>query len=96
MLFELGRSGRRCVWILPLHSRCWPLGCGVGHGFSGRIASPTGRARSVYQALDHAAKARFEQRMQLFLADAQTTGVQTEVNGLTRLLVAAAAVTPTC
>jgi Mlc titration factor MtfA (ptsG expression regulator) len=50
---------------------------------------------AFYRALSDAEKARFEQRVQLFLADAHITGVQTEVDELTRLLVAAAAVIPT-
>ncbi|TPG58976.1 zinc-dependent peptidase [Hymenobacter nivis] len=50
---------------------------------------------AFYGALSEAERARFEQRVQLFLADARITGVQTEVDELTRLLVAAAAVIPT-
>ncbi|AWM32636.1 zinc-dependent peptidase [Hymenobacter nivis] len=50
---------------------------------------------AFYQALGDAEKSRFEQRVQLFLADTHITGVQTEVDELTRLLVAAAAVIPT-
>ncbi len=60
----------------------------------------TGRALlaehvAFYRALSNAEKERFEQRVQLFLADARITGVQTEVDELTHLLVAAAAVIPT-
>ncbi|WP_239691971.1 zinc-dependent peptidase [Hymenobacter coccineus] len=50
---------------------------------------------AFYRVLGAAEKSRFEQRVQLFLADARITGVQTEVDELTRLLVAAAAVIPT-
>lgn len=50
---------------------------------------------AFYQALGDAEQARFEQRVQLFLVDARITGVQTDVDELTRLLVAAAAVIPT-
>lgn len=50
---------------------------------------------TFYRTLGDAEKSRFEQRVQLFLADTRITGVQTEVDELTRLLVAAAAVIPT-
>ena len=50
---------------------------------------------AFYRVLGDTEKSRFEQRVQLFLTDTRITGVQTEVDDLTRLLVAAAAVIPT-
>lgn len=49
---------------------------------------------AFYRALAEAEQARFERRVQLFLADTRITGVQTDVDDRTRLLVAAAAVIP--
>lgn len=49
---------------------------------------------AFYQGLAEADKTRFEQAMQLFLARTRLTGIQTEVDDLTRVLVAAAAVIP--
>ncbi len=49
---------------------------------------------AFYRALNGAEQARFERQAQLFLADTRITGVQTDVDELTRLLVAAAAVIP--
>ncbi len=49
---------------------------------------------SFYLALTDAEKARFERQTQLFLATTRITGVQTEVDDATRLLVAASALIP--
>ena len=49
---------------------------------------------AFYNGLPDAGKARFERQTQLFLAQTTITGVQTEVDELTRLLVAASAVIP--
>ena len=49
---------------------------------------------AFYLTLSEADKARFEQRTQVFLASTRITGVQTEVDDLTRLLVAASALIP--
>ena len=49
---------------------------------------------AFYRALNAAEQARFERQVQLFLADTRITGVQTDVDDRTRLLVAAAAVIP--
>jgi Mlc titration factor MtfA (ptsG expression regulator) len=49
---------------------------------------------AFYDGLDAADKTRFEQAMQLFLARTRLTGIQTEVDDLTRVLTAAAAVIP--
>ena len=49
---------------------------------------------AFYRALNQADKARFEQRMQLFLARTAITGIETEVDDVTRVLVAASAVIP--
>jgi len=49
---------------------------------------------AFYRALAPPEKVRFEQQVQLFLARTRITGVQTEVDDATRLLVAASAVIP--
>ncbi|MVN74879.1 peptidase [Hymenobacter sp. HMF4947] len=49
---------------------------------------------AFYDGLADADKTRFEQAMQLFLARTRLTGIQTEVDDLTRVLTAAAAVIP--
>ena len=49
---------------------------------------------AFYLALAEAEKARFEQQTQVFLARTRITGVQTDVDDTTRLLVAAAALIP--
>jgi Mlc titration factor MtfA (ptsG expression regulator) len=49
---------------------------------------------AFYDGLEAADKTRFEQAMQLFLARTRLTGIQTEVDDLTRVLTAAAAVIP--
>lgn len=49
---------------------------------------------AFYNGLVEAEKTRFERQVQLFLAQTAITGVQTEVDELTRLLVAASAVIP--
>ena len=49
---------------------------------------------AFYNGLADADKVRFEQAMQLFLARTRLTGIQTEVDDLTRVLTAAAAVIP--
>ena len=49
---------------------------------------------AFYAALSEPEKARFERQVQLFLAGTHITGVQTDVDDLTRLLVAASAVIP--
>jgi Mlc titration factor MtfA (ptsG expression regulator) len=49
---------------------------------------------AFYTGLDATGQARFEQAMQLFLARTRLTGIQTEVDDLTRVLTAAAAVIP--
>ncbi len=49
---------------------------------------------AFYHGLDPAGQTRFEQAMQLFLARTRLTGIQTEVDDLTRVLTAAAAVIP--
>ncbi|MDJ0367754.1 zinc-dependent peptidase [Hymenobacter sp. H14-R3] len=49
---------------------------------------------AFYRALAPEGRARFEQAMQLFLARTRLTGIQTEVDDLTRVLAAAAAVIP--
>jgi Mlc titration factor MtfA (ptsG expression regulator) len=49
---------------------------------------------AFYDGLDAPEKTRFEQAMQLFLARTLLTGIQTEVDDLTRVLTAAAAVIP--
>ena len=49
---------------------------------------------AFYLALDEAEKTRFERLVQVFLADTRITGVQTEVDDATRLLVAASALIP--
>ena len=50
---------------------------------------------AFYQGLAAAGRTRFEQAMQLFLARTRLTGIQTEVDDLTRVLTAASAVIPT-
>jgi Mlc titration factor MtfA (ptsG expression regulator) len=49
---------------------------------------------AFYLALNAEEKARFEQQVQVFLASTRITGVQTEVDDATRLLVAASALIP--
>ena len=49
---------------------------------------------AFYDGLDTPEQTRFEQAMQLFLARTRLTGIQTEVDDLTRVLTAAAAVIP--
>ncbi|WP_151089118.1 zinc-dependent peptidase [Hymenobacter baengnokdamensis] len=49
---------------------------------------------AFYNGLEPAERVRFEQGMQLFLARTRLTGIQTEVDDLTRILTAAAAVIP--
>nr|GFD27723.1 hypothetical protein [Tanacetum cinerariifolium] len=49
---------------------------------------------AFYDGLEAPEKVRFEQAMQLFLARTRLTGIQTEVDDLTRVLTAAAAVIP--
>ena len=49
---------------------------------------------AFYRALAEPEKARFEQQTQVFLARTRITGVQTEVDETTRLLVAASALIP--
>jgi Mlc titration factor MtfA (ptsG expression regulator) len=49
---------------------------------------------AFYNGLVAPEKTRFEQAMQLFLARTRLTGIQTEVDDLTRVLTAAAAVIP--
>jgi len=49
---------------------------------------------AFYDGLEAADQMRFEQAMQLFLAHTRLTGIQTEVDDLTRVLTAAAAVIP--
>ena len=49
---------------------------------------------AFYLALTDAEKVRFEQQTQVFLARTRITGVQTEVDDNTRLLVAASAIIP--
>jgi len=49
---------------------------------------------AFYDGLEAADQMRFEQAMQLFLARTRLTGIQTEVDDLTRVLTAAAAVIP--
>ncbi|WP_460582275.1 zinc-dependent peptidase [Hymenobacter arcticus] len=49
---------------------------------------------AFYRGLSAEDQARFEQAMQLFLARTRLTGIQTEVDDLTRVLTAAAAVIP--
>ncbi|MBC7448288.1 MAG: zinc-dependent peptidase [Hymenobacteraceae bacterium] len=52
------------------------------------------RRVAFYRALAPTDRRRFEARMQLFLARTAVTGVQTEVDDVTRVLVAASAVIP--
>lgn len=52
------------------------------------------RRVAFYHKLAPQDRRRFEQRMQLFLARTRITGVETEVDDLTRVLVAASAVIP--
>ncbi len=47
-----------------------------------------------YRDLDDEERRRFERRVQLFLGEKQISGVETEVNDLVRVLVAASAVIP--
>jgi hypothetical protein len=47
-----------------------------------------------YRALDQPDRRRFEKLMQVFLGDVRLTGVDTEVDDLTRVLVAASATIP--
>jgi Mlc titration factor MtfA (ptsG expression regulator) len=49
---------------------------------------------AFYAGLEPTEKTRFEQAMQLFLARTRLTGIQTEIDDLTRVLTAAAAVIP--
>ncbi|MGI4834717.1 MAG: zinc-dependent peptidase [Janthinobacterium lividum] len=49
---------------------------------------------AFYNGLAATEKTHFEQQMQLFLARTQLTGIQTEVDDLTRVLTAASAVIP--
>ncbi len=49
---------------------------------------------AFYRALDAAGQKRFEARMQLFLARTRISGIETEVDDVTRILVAASAVIP--
>ncbi|MDO7846321.1 zinc-dependent peptidase [Hymenobacter sp. M29] len=49
---------------------------------------------AFYLALSKSEKARFEKQVQVFLAGTRITGVQTEVDDTTRLLVAASALIP--
>jgi Mlc titration factor MtfA (ptsG expression regulator) len=49
---------------------------------------------AFYAGLEATEQTRFEQAMQLFLARTRLTGIQTEVDDLTRVLTAAAAVIP--
>ena len=49
---------------------------------------------AFYLALTEAERTRFEQQVQVFLASTRITGVQTEVEDDTRLLVAASAIIP--
>jgi Mlc titration factor MtfA (ptsG expression regulator) len=49
---------------------------------------------AFYLSLTKKEKARFEKQVQVFLADTRITGVQTEVDDTTRLLVAASALIP--
>ena len=49
---------------------------------------------AFYLALTEPEKARFEQQVQVFLAGTRITGVQTEIDDTTRLLVAASALIP--
>lgn len=48
-----------------------------------------------YNALDGEKKRRFEQRVAVFLAQTNIVGIETEVDDLSRLLIAASAVIPT-
>ncbi len=50
---------------------------------------------AFYTTLDRRQKRHFEQRISIFLAQAHITGVETEVDDLSRLLIAASAVIPT-
>lgn len=52
------------------------------------------RRVAFYQQLPPTDRRRFEQRMQLFLARTRISGVETDVDDLTRVLVAASAVIP--
>ena len=52
------------------------------------------RRVAFYRALAPPDRARFEARMQLFLARTTITGIETEVDDVTRVLVAASAVIP--
>ncbi len=47
-----------------------------------------------YHTLDEAGKKRFEHMLQLFLAEKRITGIQTEVDDLTKVLVGASAIIP--
>ena len=49
---------------------------------------------AFYLSLTEQEKARFEKQVQVFLANTRITGVQTEVDDATRLLVAASALIP--
>ncbi len=49
---------------------------------------------AFYRALSSAEQGRFEQRMLLFLARTRVSGIETEVDDLTQVLVAASAVIP--
>ncbi len=47
-----------------------------------------------YHTLDEEGKTRFEKKLQLFLAEKRITGIQTEVDDLTKVLVGASAIIP--
>ncbi|MCS7073525.1 MAG: zinc-dependent peptidase, partial [Bacteroidia bacterium] len=47
-----------------------------------------------YQFLNDEQKSRFEQEVQVFLAEKRITGIKTEIDDLTRILVAASAIIP--
>ena len=47
-----------------------------------------------YHTLDEEGKARFEKMLQLFLSEKRITGIETEVDDLTKMLVASSAVIP--
>jgi len=47
-----------------------------------------------YHTLDEEGKARFEKMLQLFLSEKRITGIETEVDDLTKMLVASSAIIP--
>jgi len=62
--------------------------------FSGHFKAILSENVSYYNALSAEEQSRFEQKIQIFLSEVRITGIKTEVDDKTRLLVAASAVIP--